>query len=425
MTTARFADYIKQDSQAHGLPLRFSFPPYPVVGMPVSVLRQYVEGLDPVTGKPLMREIIDALTKPVTEEERKTEPMRVVRPRLVEPDTEDNLQRLFHENGWTDGLPVILPTEKRVAEMLKGTSHAPDEVVGQMSITDARKLQEYTVEKVAVNAVMAGAKPEYLPVILALASTNEAAWPSSTTSFARMIVVNGPIRRELGMNSGVGALSPLNRANSVIGRAWTLMTINFGTTSVGETFMASQGNNLNYNNMCIAENEERSVWEPFHVQKGFKSDESVVSTFRGWSVLNSMGAINERPPQEETVILLKAFTALQSAATLIVDPLVAKNLKEMQGFETKGAYSRWLSENVKIPAGQFRKSDINYTFTLPIAEQGVEPYASWYKLPDDALIAPYNIPENINIIVTGGETNAFWKTTDFIYSMSVSIDKWR
>jgi len=97
----------------------------------------------------------------------------------------------------------------------------------------------------------------------------------------------------------------------------------------------------------------------------------------------------------------------------------------MQGFETKDAYSRWLSENVKIPAGQFRKSDINYTFTLPIAEQGVEPYASWYKLPDDALIAPYNIPENINIIVTGGETNAFWKTTDFIYSMSVSIDKWR
>lgn len=280
MTTARFADYIKQDSLAHGMPLRFIFPPYPVVGMPLTVLRQYIEGDDPVTGKPLMREIIEALTKPVTEEEKKTEPLKVLRPRLVEPDTEDNLQRLFHENGWTDGLPVILPTEERVAEMLKGTSHAPDEIVGQMSITDARKMQEYTVEKVAVNAVMAGAKPEYLPVILALASTNEAAWPSSTTSFGRMIVVNGPIRKELGMNSGVGALSPLNRANSVIGRAWTLMTINFGTTRVGETFMASQGNNLNYNNMCIAENEERSVWEPFHVQKGFRRDESVVSTFR-------------------------------------------------------------------------------------------------------------------------------------------------
>ena len=203
------------------------------------------------------------------------------------------------------------------------------------------------------------------------------------------------------------------------------MTINFGTTSVGETFMASQGNNLNYNNMCFAENEERSVWEPFHVQKGFAPDESVVSTFRGWSVLNSMGAINERPPQEETVILLKAFAALQSAATLILDPLVAKNLKEMQGFETKEAYSRWLSENVKISAGQFRKADINYAFTRPVAEQGIEPYASWYKLSDDALIAPYNIPENINILVAGGETNAFWKTTDFVYSMSVPIDKWR
>jgi hypothetical protein len=407
------------------MPLRFSFPPYPVVGMPVSVLRQYIEGLDPVTGKPLMREVVDALTKPVTEEERRAELRADARPRFVDPDTEDNLQRLFHENGWTDGLPIILPTEKRVAEMLKGTSHAPNEVVGRMSVTDARKVQEYTVEKVAVNAVMAGAKPEYLPVILALASTNEAAWPSSTTSFARMIVVNGPIRKELGMNSGVAALSPLNRANSVIGRAWTLMTVNFGTTVVGETFMASQGNNLNYNNMCVAENEERSVWEPFHVQKGFKPGESVVSTFRGWSVLNSQGAINERPPQEETVILLKAFPALQSAATLILDPLVAKNLKEIQGFETKSAYSRWLSENVKIPAEQFRGSDINYAFTKPVAEQGIEPYASWYKLPDDALIAPYNIAENINVIVVGGETNAFWKTTDFAYSMSVSIDKWR
>jgi hypothetical protein len=424
MTTARFADYIRQDSLAHGMPLRFSFPPYPVVGMPTSVLRQYIEGHDPVTRNPLMQEVIEALTKPVTEE-RKTEFRKVSQPRLLEPDTEDNLRRLFLENGWTDGLPIIIPTGERVAEMLKGTSHDPDEVVGEMSITDSEAVQEYTVEKVAVNAVMAGARPEHLPVILAIASTKEAAFPSSTTSFGRMIVVNGPIRKELGMNAGVGALSPLNMANAVIGRAWTLMTINFGNTRVGETFLASQGNNLNYNNMCIAENEERSVWEPFHVQKGFKPDESVVSLFRGWSVLNSMGAINERPAQEETTILMKAFCALRSAATLILDPLVARNLKEMQGFETKEAYSRWLSENVKIPTGQYWKADINYAFMLPLAQQGIEPYASWYNLPDDALIAPYNIPEAINIIVMGGETNAFWKTTDFAYSLSASIDEWR
>ncbi|MCJ7684033.1 MAG: hypothetical protein MUO68_07025 [Desulfobacteraceae bacterium] len=425
MTTARFADYIRQDLNSHGMPLRFSFPPYPVVGMPVSVLRQYIEGNDPVTGKPLMQEVIDALTKPETEEEKKPEVSIVSRPRILEADTEDNLRRLFLESGWTDGLPIVLPTEERVAQMLKGTSRSPDEVIGEMSITDSEKGLEYSVEKVAVNAVMAGARPEHLPVILAIASTREAAFPGSTTSFGRMIVVNGPVRNEIGMNSGVGALSPLNMANSVIGRAWTLITINFGNTRVGETFLASQGNNLNYNNMCIAENEETSVWEPFHVQKGFRPDESVVSLFRGWSVINSMGAINERPAQEETLILMKAFSGLFSAATLILDPLVAKNLKELQGFKIKEAYSRWLSENVKIPAGQYWKADINYAFMLPLAQQGIEPYASWSNLPDDALIAPYNIPEASKIIVMGGETNAFWKTTDFAYSLSASIDEWR
>jgi len=425
MMTARFADYMQGDSQTHGMPLRFSFPPHPVVGMPVPVLQQYIEGNDPVTGKPLMREIIDALTQPVAEEKKAPEVGGSPRPRLLRPDTRDNLRRLFLGNGWTDGLPIFLPTEARVAEMLKGTSHKPDEMVGEMSITNSEARQAYTVEKVAANAVMAGARPEHLPVILAIASTQETAFPSSTTSFGRMIVVNGPIRKELGMNSGVGALSPLNMANSVIGRAWTLMTINFGNTRVGETFLASQGNNLNYNNMCIAENEERSVWGPFHVQKGFRPDESVVSLFRGWSVLNSMGATNQRPPHEETLILMKAFSALRSAATLLLDPLVARNLKELQGFSTKENYAEWLSENVKIPAGQYRGSDLIYTLMLPLAQQGIEPYASWYRLPEDSLIAPYNDPKNIHIIVVGGETNALWKTTDFAYSVSASIDEWR
>jgi len=426
MTTARFADYIKEDLHTHGMPLRFSFPPYPVMGMPASVHRQYIEGNDPITDKPLMQEVINALTQPITEKKKDKEGVqKALHPRLLKPDTEDNLHRLFLENGWTDGLPIVLPTEERVAEMLEGTSHAPDELIGEMSISDNVAKQEYTVEKVAVNAVMAGAKSGHLPVILAIASTKETAFPTSTTSFSRMIVVNGPIRNELGMNSGVGALSPLNMANSVIGRAWTLMTINLGNTRVGETFLASQGNNLNYNNMCVAENEERSVWEPFHVQKGFAPDESVVSLFRGWSVINSMGSTNKRPPQEETVILLKAFSALRSAATLIMDPLAAKNLKEIQGFDSKEEYSQWLSENVKIPAGQYWGADIILAFVLPLAQQGIEPYASWSKLPDDTLIAPYNDPKNINIVVVGGETNAFWKTTDLNYSMSASIDDWR
>ncbi|MGD1211408.1 MAG: hypothetical protein ABR973_08650 [Candidatus Acidiferrales bacterium] len=417
---------MERDSRNHGMNLRFSFTPYPVVGMSRSVLRRYIEGQDPISGKPFVPELIEALTKPLEDREKNAEQVaRPARPRLLEPDTEDNLQRLFLENGWTDGLPIVLPTQERVAEMLLGTSHAPDEVVGRMTVTTTQERIEYTVEKVAVNAVMAGARPEHFPVILAIAATQEPAFPSSTTSFARMVVVNGPIRDEIGMNSGVGALSPFNFANSVIGRAWTLMSINLADSRLGETFMGSQGHNLNYNNMCCAENEEKSVWEPFHVQKGFKPEESVVSLFRGWSVINSMGAANAvRPASEETVILLKAFSALRSAATLVMDPLVAKGLKD-QGFKTKQDFSRWLSENVKIPAGQYWGADIIYAFVAPLARQGIEPFASWSKLPKDALIAPYHNPGQINILVVGGETNPLWLTTDFVYTQSSSVDKWR
>src|ERR1700704_2271274 len=111
-------------------------------------------------------------------------------PRLVEPDTEDNLQRQFLANGWTDGLPIVLPTEKRVAAMLAHTSRKPDEVVGHMQPTEFRVAWEYTVEKVAVNAVMAGAKPEYFPVILAIAASGITARGSTTSSSAAMVVVN-------------------------------------------------------------------------------------------------------------------------------------------------------------------------------------------------------------------------------------------
>src|ERR1043166_5824761 len=103
-------------------------------------------------------------------------------PRLVEPDTEDNLQRVFLENKWTDGLPIVLPTEKRVKAMLAGTSRKPAEIVGPMQPTALRVAWEYTVEKVALNAVMAGAKPEYFPVILALAASEISARHSTSSS---------------------------------------------------------------------------------------------------------------------------------------------------------------------------------------------------------------------------------------------------
>ena len=106
LASARFAEYAAQDAQNHGMNLRFSFPPYPLVGRPREVLRKYVEGNDPISGNPLMPQIIDALTKPLTEEEKNPKSARrKARPRLLQPDTEENLHRLFLENGWTDGAP--------------------------------------------------------------------------------------------------------------------------------------------------------------------------------------------------------------------------------------------------------------------------------------------------------------------------------
>ena len=114
---------------------------------------------------------------------------------------------------------------------------------------DTREHIKYTVTNIAVIAVMAGARPEYFPVILAIASTRQSALSPSTTASASMLLVNGPIRNEIEMNSGIGAFGPGNMANSVIGRAWTLMSICHGHAKPKKTMWSSQGSNLTYNNM--------------------------------------------------------------------------------------------------------------------------------------------------------------------------------
>ena len=117
-----------------------------------------------------MQEVIEGLTTPLDPEGAKGVGFDRSTPRLVEPDTEESLNQLFLDNNWTDKLPIVLPTEARVAAMLRHTSRRPDEVVGHMRPTGFREYWEYTVEKVAVNAVMAGCRPEYFPVVLALAA---------------------------------------------------------------------------------------------------------------------------------------------------------------------------------------------------------------------------------------------------------------
>ncbi len=381
IATARFTDYVQRDGRSHGMNLRWTFPPYPVGWVSRDTLHGYIEGNDPVSGVPLMEEVIFALTQPLTETEKNYKPeKRPERPRLLEPATEADLHRFFLESGWTDGLPIILPTEERVAEMLTGTDRGPQEYVGMMSVTTHEERLQYTVERVAVNAVMAGARPEHFPVILALGASGRPSMPSSTTSFASMMVVNGPIRDEIGMNYGLGALSPINYANSVIGRAWTLMSINLGDVRPGATFTASTGTTINYNNMCCAENEELSVWEPFHVRKGFKRDESTVSLFRGWTVLG----FNTGPIQRMLEVVKSISGPFGASFTFVIDPLVAKSCKK-EGYDDPMKLSEWLVNEMNL---RFKR------------------------------------PEMVNFVVAGGEMNPMWVVTDFSYFQTAVIDPW-
>ena len=405
---------------------RFVFVPHPVGGKPASALREYVLGKDPIAGRPVMDKIVEALTQPLGEEEMKTGTVERPVPRLLEPDTEENVHRLFLENGWTDALPIVLPTEERVSEMLTKTRHKADEVVGSLRPTETQEAWEYTVEKVAVNAVMAGAKPEYFPVILALASTQITAIHSSTSSFDVMVVVTGPIRQEIAMNSGIGALGPFNHANASIGRAYGLLSRNLGGGAIPKvTYLGSQGNPLNYSNVCFAENEERSPWVPFHVQKGFKPNESVVSVFRGRGFSHLLDVRLKTWPQQFINLVSGMTPAPGSNLTLLLEPLTARTLRDREGFDTKEKLSRWFHENAKIPAEEYWDYQLVMNYIEPQARKGVEPFASWLNLPKDTMIPRFDDPRGINVVVVGGETNAYWFATDFSYLKSALIDEWR
>jgi hypothetical protein len=411
---------------SNGCPIRFAALPFPVAGQPRAVLRQYLQGKDIVSGKPLMQAVVDALLVPLTEKEkiRGPAPESKAEPRLLPPDTEEHLQRLFKAKEWTDYYPVVLPTEERVAAMLSGTSHKPDEVV---KIIDwpggARPL---TVEKVAICAVMAGAGPEYFPTILALATT--VPFGNSTTSMANMIVVNGPVRREIGMNSGGNALGPYNEANAVIGRTLTLMSKTAGGLLNRVTTWSSLGSNLQYNNLCFAENEEAlpEGWEPLHVKMGFKPSDSVVTVGTGWSCISSVGSVQHLyPPHLLMRDYMKSLSALGSSATILVDPTVAGLLRNVHGFQTKASLAQWLSQNVEKTVFSYWGNAVVASISEALAFQGLEPYATWRKLPGDTLIKPFNSPQGIQVVAVGGKTQSTWFVTDFRLGRGVLIRDWK
>jgi len=423
--TAVFQWVVRSVARANGMPhMRQVFVPQPVIGKSPSELRAYVDGNDPITGRPVMREVIEGLTAPFGEGELKETIFERSTPRWVEPASDEELNRLFQENHWTDQLPIILPTEERVAAMVAHTSRKPDEVVGHMRPTDFREYWEYTVEKVAVNAVMAGAQPEYFPVILALAASGVSARGSSTSSMASMAVVNGPIRHQVGMNCGTGAMAPYNHANTTIGRAYGLLSQNLQGGSVpGHTYMGSQGNGYAYGSMTFGENEERSPWEPFHVQHGFKPTDSAVSLFTGCrSTAFSLG-LREKHWREHVRNMLRGLDP-RTPPTLLLDPLTARMFIDRGRFDTKEKLIAWIDDNARMPAGQFWDYQLAQNYIYPRATFGEEPWAARLKAAPDEPIQMF-LQKDIHVVVVGGETNPYWRIMGCTYQKTISVDEWK
>ena len=188
-----------------------------------------------------------------------------------------------YELGWTDGLPVVPPTLARVEDFMDFAERSPDEVLG--SIPERRR--EVTVAKTAANAVMAGCLPEYFPVVLAATEAmldpefNLIAPSSSQGGAAVLVIVNGPVVGELGMNSGANIFGPGNRANATIGRAIRLILMNACASIPGLFDRTVIGHPGKYT-YCIAENETDSDWLPLHAERGFSPDESAVTVFASW-----------------------------------------------------------------------------------------------------------------------------------------------
>ncbi len=197
------------------------------------------------------------------------------------------LQEFFFAHGWTDGLPVTPPTADSVAAMVAASGRDAHETIGPIP----PRMRTATIEKLAVNAVMAGCRPAYFPVVLAaldaVLDDNIRLYgiQTATNTSSPLIIVNGPIVKELGLNARGNVFGQGNRANATIGRALQLIQRNVGGDIPGETDMATHGHAGKFT-FCIAENEDESPWDPLHVERGFKAIDSTVTVIGGSSPQN-------------------------------------------------------------------------------------------------------------------------------------------
>jgi hypothetical protein len=321
-----------------------------------------------------------------------------LRSRRVElAEQEDEAEACF-DRGWSDGLPVVPPTEGRVLAMLDGTPRPPDEVVAVVP----PDLVECTVEKVAVNAVLAGCKPEYLPVVLAAVEAactdafNAHGLLATTYFSGPVVIVNGPIARAIGMNSGGNVLGQGNRANATIGRALQLVIRNVGGGRPGEVDRATLGNpgKLTF---CFAEDEDGSPWEPLSVERGFPPGASTVTLFAGEGPSGIVDQLSRTPDSLARSLagglrgVAHPKLALGFDAVLVVSPEHARVFREA-GWD-KARLRKELLELLTLPGSELVRGAGECTEGLP-------------EFLADTPVTKFQ-PEGLLIVHAGGRAGLF------------------
>ncbi len=348
-----------------------------------------------------------------------------LRARRVEIASQDDEFEFMFDQGFTDGLPVVPPTPERVLRMLAGTRRDPQEVVAVMP----PNMGEATVEKIAINAVMAGCRPEYLPVVIAAVEAictdafNIHGVMATTMGASPVMVVNGPIRERLGMNMKLGALGQGNRANATMGRAVRLAVRNIGGARPGGTERSTLGNPMKFT-MCFAEWEERNPWEPLHVERGFDPEDSVVTVFAMTSGPVQMVDQDSRSAAQlagslglclESAFHPKAHYATE--ALMVVCPEHVDTLTR-DGYSKQDLRQR-IQEVTSRPIQDLAADEVSGVgFKQPVVEQ-MSPDERQRRLPK------FRRDEDIHIVVAGSDAGKFsgafhgWATGE-IGSQSVS-----
>ncbi len=315
--------------------------------------------------------------------------------RGADPFAEVN--ELFYRRGWTDGLPIVPPTLGRVEEMLARAGHGRSDSLGELD--PLRGVA--TVEKVAVNAVMAGCRPEHLAVVLAAVEAivepefNLRGVQTTDENVAPLLIVSGPAAAALEINAGFGALGPGWRANAAIGRALRLVMNNIGGGWPGAVSLAGLGGPARYT-LCLAENAAQSPWPALHVELGFAESASVLVVMRAECAINVTGGLEEIASVMGSAA--SAFAMLHEGKVAIaLAPYSARRLAE-KGW-SKDDVKRWLFEHGRMPAEALTRS------WLWSAIAGREGWPQWVRaaVERDAAVPAVRAPEDITVIVAGGD----------------------